>query len=232
MLEELDLVDFKSKHKLTFTTTKKEIEQDKRFDAEYFQPKYEEIIEKIKSYKGGFDKVGEVVNIKDKNFTSKDYVKYKYVALADISNDGYIQSFEEDFGKNLPTRARRLINKGDVIISSIEGSLNSCALIEEEFDNSICSTGFYVVNSERINPETLLVLMKLYPIQKLLKKGCKGTILTAIPKDELEKIVLPIIDNQTQQKISQKIQESFKLKKELKELLEKAKKMVEEEIEK
>ncbi len=232
LLKELDLKDFKPKHKLTFTTTKKEIEQDKRFDAEYFQPKYEEIIEKIKSYKGGFDKVGEVVNIKDKNFTSKDYVKYKYVALADISNDGYIQSFEEDFGKNLPTRARRLINKGDVIISSIEGSLNSCALIEEEFDNSICSTGFYVVNSERINPETLLVLMKLYPIQKLLKKGCKGTILTAIPKDELEKIVLPIIDNQTQQKISQKIQESFKLKKELKELLEKAKKMVEEEIEK
>jgi len=231
LLEELDLKDFKPKHKLTFTTTKKEIEQAKRFDAEYFQPKYEEIIEKIKSYKGGFDKVGEVVNIKDKNFTPKDDVKYKYVALADISNDGYIQSFEEDFGKNLPTRARRIINKGDVIISSVEGSLNSCALIEEEFDNSICSTGFYVVNSERINSETLLVLMKSYPIQKLFKKGCKGTILTAIPKDELEEIILPIIDNKTQEKISQKIKESFKLRKEAKELLEKAKKMVEDEIE-
>jgi len=232
LLEELDLLDFKPKHKLTFTTTKKEIEQAKRFDAEYFQPEYEEIIEKIKSYKGGWDFVGNIVNIKDKNFIPKKDKKYKYIALADISNQGYISSFSEDFGENLPTRARRKVNTGDVIVSSIEGSLNSCALVDEEFDNSICSTGFYVMNSEKINSETLLILIKSFVIQKLLKRGCKGTILTAIPKDELEKIIIPLISPQIQIQISQKIQESFKLRKEAKELLEKAKKMVEDEIKK
>ena len=39
LIEELDLLHFEMKHKLTFTITKKEIDKAKRFDAEYFQPK-------------------------------------------------------------------------------------------------------------------------------------------------------------------------------------------------
>lgn len=30
-------------------------QEAERFDAEYFQPKYEEIIEAVKKYRGGFD---------------------------------------------------------------------------------------------------------------------------------------------------------------------------------
>jgi len=43
---------------------------------------------------------------------------------------------------------------------------------------------------------------------------------------------IPLLSSPIQNKISEKIQESFKLRKESKELLEKAKKMVEDEIEK
>ena len=32
-----------------------EVKKADRFDAEYFQPKYEKIVEAIKKYKGGFD---------------------------------------------------------------------------------------------------------------------------------------------------------------------------------
>jgi len=232
LLKELDLVDYKPKHRLAFTTTKKEVENTKRFDAEYFQPKYEEILEKIENYYGGYDTLGNVIKIKDENFIPKKGEKYKYIALANVSNFGYIQSYEENFGENLPTRARRKINTGDVIVSSIEGSLNSCALIEKEFDNSICSTGFYVLNSEKINSETLLILVKSLPLQMQLKRGCKGTILTAIPKDELKKIKIPLINPIVQQQISQKINQSHLLRKESKELLEEAKRKVEEEIDK
>jgi len=47
LLSELNLIDYKSEHKLTFETTSNKIVQASRFDAEYFQPKYEEIVEHI-----------------------------------------------------------------------------------------------------------------------------------------------------------------------------------------
>ena len=44
--EELGLVGYEPKHTLTFETGRKDVEDVGRFDPEYFQPKYEEIIEK------------------------------------------------------------------------------------------------------------------------------------------------------------------------------------------
>lgn len=232
LLKELGLLNYEIKHTLAFGTTKKEIDEAGRYDSEYFQPKYKEIIKRVESYSGGFDTVENIVNFKDRNFFPKENEKYKYLALSNISSRGYVQDFQEEIGKNLPSRARRKINTGDVVISSIEGSLSSCALIEVEFNNFICSTGFFVINSEKINSETLLILFKSKIIQELLGRGSKGTILTAISKSELEKIKIPLIDSKIQKQIAEKIQESHRLRKESKGLLEEAKRKVEEEIEK
>lgn len=232
LLAELGLLDYQVKHLLWFTTTKKKIDEAHRYDSEYFQPKYAEIIKKIEKYDGGWDLVKNAIHFKDKNYTPGDDQKYKYLALSNISSQGYIQDYQEEFGKDLPSRARRKINTNDLIISSIEGSLSSCALVEIEFDNSICSTGFFVLNSEKINSETLLILFKSLVIQELLQRGSKGTILTAISKIELESIKIPLIKPSIQKQIAEKIQESHRLRKESKELLEEAKRKVEEEIEK
>jgi restriction endonuclease S subunit len=68
-------------------------------------------------------------------------------------------------------------------------------------------------------------------MQNLLKQNCSGTILTAINKQDFLEIPVPLIDDKTQQKIKDFIQESFDLRKESERLLEKAKEMVEKEIE-
>ena len=52
LLTELGFKDHTFSHALTFTTTKKEVDQAGRYDADYFQPKYDEIIGKIENYKG------------------------------------------------------------------------------------------------------------------------------------------------------------------------------------
>jgi len=229
ILSELGLLDWKPKHQLSFVKNFSDTQKVGRFDAEYFQPKYEEI---IKAIKGRWDILGNVLNVKDKNVTPKDKVKYKYIELANIGNNGEITEFTKAEGQELPTRARRKVNKNDVIISSIEGSLSSIALITPEYDNALCSTGFYVVNSAKLNSETLLVLFKSIAGQLQLKKRCSGTILTAINRDELDRIVLPRVKDKTQEQIKQKITESFKLRKQSKQLLEAAKKTIEMAIEK
>ena len=232
LLSELGLSDWKPKHKLAFVKNFSDTKDAERFDAEYFQPKYEEIIKAVKKYKDGFDELGNLVKIKDKNFTPKDNEQYKYIELANISSNGEINGYSENFGNELPSRARRKVQKGDLIVSSIEGSLESIALITEDWKNALCSTGFFAINSEKINSETLLLLLKTQVWQLQLKKGCKGTILTAIGKDELSKIVLPKIKPETQKQIKEKISEMYETKKTSKSLLEIAKRGVEMAIEK
>jgi len=232
LLSELGLLDWKPKHELAFIKNFSDAKQSNRFDAEYFQPKYEEIVEAVKKYKGGFDEVGSLVKIKDKNFTPKDNEHYKYIELANISSNGEINGYTENFGNELPSRARRKVQKGDLIVSSIEGSLESIALITEDWKNALCSTGFFAIHSDKLNSETLLVLLKMKVGQLQLKKGCKGTILTAIGKDELSKIVLPKMDLKIQEQIKEKIIEMYKTKKLSKSLLEIAKRGVEMAIEK
>lgn len=232
LLKELNLLNYKPEHKLFFEKNLSDTVSAERMDAEYFQPKYDEIIKHIKNYKNGFDKLENLVNINDKNFNPKSNEIYKYVELANISINGETTGCAENKGKDLPSRARRLIKLNDLIVSSVEGSLDKIAIINEELENSLCSTGFYILASQILNSETLLMFFKSIAGQMQLKRGCKGTILTAIPKEELEKIVIPKIDNAIQQKIKEYIQKMYKARQTSKLLLKTAKKAVETAIEK
>ena len=198
-----------------------------RLDAEYYQPKYESIANELSTS----ETVTSICNIYDETFIPVAETEYRYIELANVGHYGDVSDVESIAGGALPSRARRRVSAGQVIISSVEGSLQSCALIEDEFNGALCSTGFYVLDSDVINSETLLVLFKSEPIQALLKQRCSGTILTAIGKDELLSMPLPKIDPDVQKAIAEKVQESFVLRRKSKELLEYAKQAVEMAIE-
>lgn len=232
LLECLGMADFAANpDAYNIKTLKKSFLETGRFDSEYYLPKYEDYIELVHSYPNGYDLIGNVCDIKDNNFTPFSGVQYKYIELANIGKSGEITGCDIQDGENLPTRARRLVHQGDVIVSSIEGSLDSCALVTDEYDGALCSTGFYVLQSHQHNPETLLTLFKSLPIQNLMKKGCSGTILTAIGKSEFEKIPIPLIRKEVQEEIAKHVQKSFELCKEAMQLLENAKLTVEAVIE-
>lgn len=198
-----------------------------RLDAEYYQSKYEAIENALNTN----ETISSMCTLYDDNYVPDSNSYYRYIELANVGASGEIADAESIIGEELPTRARRIVKSGQVIVSSIEGSLQSCALITDEFDGAICSTGFYVVDSDKLSSETLLVLFKSEAIQELLKQRCSGTILTSINKDEFLSLPLPKIDEDIQAKISEQIKESFALRRKSKQLLEDAKRAVEIAIE-
>lgn len=231
LLEEIGLNDWQPEHKLSFIKSYSHIEKYGRIDAEYYQPKYEEIITAVKASHEGWGHLGEIADIKDKSISLNENQEYKYIELSNINDKGEVTSYMTAKGLDLPSRARRKVTEGDVIVSSIEGSLSSIALIEAEHNNSLCSTGFYVINSKICNSETLLVFLKSIIGQSQLKKGCNGTILTAINKEEFGRVVIPKLTVEVQNKIQRKVIDSFNLRNQSKHLQECAKRMVEIAIE-
>ena len=231
LLEELGLKDWKPKHQLSYVKNYSDTQKAERFDAEYFQPQYEEVIEKIKNYQDGFDCAKNLISLNNKNYKPKDDKDYRYVELSNISQNGEVKGFTVAKGQDLPTRARRKINNQDLLLSSIEGSLDSISLIKSDYDNMLCSTGFFIVRSKNINPETMLIFFKSLIGQLQLKKGCSGTILTAISADELNKILIPKVKQEIQDEIKDKINKMYLFKSQSKSLLSITKQAVEIAIE-
>lgn len=209
----------------------KDIKVSDRFDAEYYQPKYEQIVQHIVKYPQGCDTIGNLFFIRDRNYIPVPDRTYQYIELSNVGSDGSITGHTEALGDNLPSRARRIVNSGDIIVSSLEGSLQSCALISDEYNNAICSTGFYVLSPKNINAETALVLFKSLPIQSLMARACSGSIMAAMSTLEFANIKLPKIDDHAQTQIKKIIHESIALKKESVRLLNLAKSAVEVAIE-
>lgn len=198
-----------------------------RLDAEYYQPKYED----CKKFISSRETVGSICKIRDDNFNPIKDKTYRYIELSNVGACGEIGGTEEIRGSELPTRARRLVRAGQLIVSSIEGSLQSCALITDEYDCALCSTGFYVIESTECNSETLLMLFKTELMQMLMKQGCSGTILTAISKEQFLNLPLPLVSLEVQSAIADRVQQSFALRRQSKQLLERAKSAVELAIE-
>ncbi len=199
LLDALGLADFSpSTAGINIKSFKDSFLATKRLDAEYYQPKYEDYQAKVLLYSNGCQPLIQLCNLKDSNFTPDNFTIYKYIELADIdSSSGNIISYTQAKGDKLPSRARRIVTTGDVLISSIEGSLSSCAVVPQRMNESLCSTGFYVINSDKINSETLLVLFKSPLMQNILKQRCSGTILTAINNSPYAVVDLLVTDLQS-----------------------------------
>ena len=231
LLEELGLKNAVFEDELSYVVNFSDENNTDRIDAEYFQPKYNVLASKIKEY--GADHLTKIVQNVPARFSPELGETYKYVELANINSSiGTIDGFEKVLGKEAPSRAKRILKPGDVIVSSVEGSLEKIALVAESQNDYLASTGFFQFRSEKILPEALLILTKSIVIQWQMKKHCAGTILTAVPSDALDKMLIPVLPKTTQQKIAELVRKSHEARKKSKELLDKAKRKVEEIIEK
>ena len=233
LLEELVLKDFEGEQSLFSSVNFSELKETKRMDAEYFQPKYEKLESRIRKYESRhLEKVLENVSAKFNPLTQSDKL-FKYVELSNINAlIGIIDGFSEVLGKEAPSRAKRVLKEGDVIVSSVEGSLGKVALVHKEQKDFLASTGFFQFRSNEILPEVLLVLAKSIVFQWQLEKRCAGTILTSVPKESIKDMPIPILPKPTQQKIAELVRKSHESRKKAKELLDSAKRKVEELIEK
>lgn len=84
--------------------------------------------------------------------------EFLYVDIASVENGtGRILAPQRMRGSDAPSRARRVIHSGDVIMSTVRPNLRGFAVVPPELDNQICSTGFAVFSCQNeVDPRFLL----------------------------------------------------------------------------
>lgn len=75
--------------------------------------------------------------------TVPDY-EFDYVSLEQVSKGTLMGTTKMTF-RNAPSRARRVLKRGDVLVSTVRPNLMSHYFVNNEVNDLICSTGFSVV---------------------------------------------------------------------------------------
>ena len=89
--------------------------------------------------------------------TRSPNAEFSYVDIASVSNESFSVTLPKRLvGRDAPSRARKRIRRGDVIVATTRPYLKSIAQIPEEFDGEVCSTGFCVLRpTEQVTSDWL-----------------------------------------------------------------------------
>jgi len=218
-----------------YETSFKEVKQAFRFDAEYYHPKYFGVIELLEKTTFELKPLKEVVKISDETIdpTKDPYrtKKFKYVPIAKINESGEIFEWEEFYGWQAPSRARMVIRKRDIIIPSLTGTFDKIALVPDELDKQLATTGCFIIRTKDDYPEFLFLLFRSSLFKRQLEQQTTGAIMSAVPKTVFGNLLVPDVPKDKQQQVTDLVRECFKLRKEARELVQRAIREVEEAIE-
>ena len=149
----------------------------------------------------------DIVTVNDEALTEKteDDFLIRYIDIGNVNSYGDIAEIQEYEFKDAPSRARRIVRKGDVIISTVRTYLKAITLIESDEDNLIASTGFAVLRpKENVLSEYLnFALRAEYFISSVIQNSY-GVSYPAINSSTLSslKIVIPKSTSEQQEIIN------------------------------
>ena len=103
---------------------------------------------RMSGFSGGWEirRLGDVADIDSDNLSSVTPVgfAFKYISLEDVDS-GSLRSYSEQIFYSAPSRARRRLRAGDILVSTVRPNLQSHLLFDSTESDWVCSTGFSVV---------------------------------------------------------------------------------------
>jgi len=198
-----------------------------RLDAEYYQPKYEDLLKLLR--KDGLT-IADVAPVRSERFQKTPGADFQYLEIGGLRGDGSVAS-ETVACDDAPSRASQRVRQGDIITSTVHPIRRLSALVAAAQDGYVCSSGFVVLQPKQIAAEVLLVYLRLPAICELMDLHTSASLYPAISEKDLLGLPIPKISDDVQRKISTLVQQSFTLKAQSARLLEAAKRAVEIAIE-
>lgn len=233
LLHELGMTDFTpSTEKVSVKSFSDSFGVSGRLDAEYYQTKYDTLFAKLSAVKTYL--LDDLVWIKKSiEPGSNEYLSkgIPFVRVSDLSKYGL--SKPEIHLSRIPFAHMNLQPKKDTILLSKDGSVGIAYKVEKDLD--IVTSGAILhleLKTNQFLPDYLTLVLNSLIVKMQAERDAGGSIIQHWKPSEIEKVVIPWLPIDMQEQISRKIQESFSLRKESKELLERAIEAVEMSIEK
>ncbi len=238
LLQTLGLSDFQpSKNPVNVKSFSESFGSSGRLDAEYYQIKYEQVVERIKST--NYDRLADIVKIKKSiepgsaNYSEEGL---PFVRVSDYDKFGLStpdKYLTNEFCAENAELIKKIKPKKETILFSKDGSVGTAYMLRKDADFITSGAILYltVKDKTKIIPEYLTLALNSKLVQMQAERDAGGSIILHWRVSEIENVVVPVIEFDKQREIADLVEESFKLKKQSERLLEVAKKAVEMAIE-
>jgi len=142
-------------------------------------------------------KLGEVVFINSKNLTSNyQYDEIYYLETGSIAKGRLSSSYKKFYLKEAPSRAKRIVNDGDIVYSLVRPIQRHYGIIKNPPENLIVSTGFVVITADnnKVDNRFIYYYLTLDEIVEYLDSIAEGstTAYPSIVSDDLKNLIIPL----------------------------------------
>ena len=204
-----------------------------RFDAEYFQPKYDELFAILSKCKvrplGSKDGLVDIQRSIEPGSDAYSDKGVPFVRIADFTEMG-ITPPEIHIPPEVCADSPR--PKKDTILLSKDGSVGIAYKVEEDLD-VVTSSGILhlTVKDASVLPDYLTLVLNSKIVRLQAERDAGGSIIQHWKQSEIERVRIPLLPLPRQRALVVKVQSSFALRRESKRLLDLAKHAVETAIE-
>lgn len=141
-----------------------------------------------------------VENIKWKQ-TNENYV---YIDLSSVDRERHrIINTNEINKTNAPSRAQQIVKTDDILFGGTRPMLKRSCIVENKFNNGICSTGFCVLRANRkiVNPKWIYFMISTNNFYNYVEQNQKGASYPAISDCIVKEYMITLPSLEEQEKI-------------------------------
>ena len=232
LLEELGLKDFKPEENIFSIVNLSDIQAANRIDAEFFQIKFQKLLEKMKS--NNPKKLGDLVSIK-KGFEpgSEAYQEEgkSFIRVSNLSKDGLVDGDQKYLTEELYKKLKQSFQPkvGETLLTK-DATPGIAYVLKEPIEGIVSGGILRLKTKDGIDNEYLSLVINSIIGQYQAERDAGGSIIAHWKPEQIKNILIPILPQPTQQKIAELIRKSHLARQKSKELLDEAKRKVETSI--
>lgn len=232
LLEELGLKNVVFEEDLSFVVNFSDISNADRIDAEYFQPKYQKLVEQIEkhnakllgnlvSMKKGVEPGSEAYQEEGKLFIRVSSLSKFWIDDKDQKylSDELYQKLRQDFEPQV----------GEILLTK-DATPGITYVIKESIEGIIAGGILRLKIKGDIESEYLALCINSIAGKMQAERDAGGSIIAHWKPEQIKNLLVPVLPKSTQEKIAELVRRSHETRKKSKQLLEEAKRKVEEMI--
>lgn len=154
-----------------------------------------------------FATIGDVCVKPEQRIPDSDE-SFKYIDIGSIDrSEKRICNPTETLGTDAPSRARKVVNTNDVLVSMTRPNLNAVALVPAELNNQIASTGFDVLKPVIIDSKWIFAVVRSKQFIDAISGETIGALYPACKAEDIRNYAIPIPPKAEQTRIVEKLDE-------------------------
>lgn len=183
-----------------------------RLDPYFYQPRFENLLTALRQ--GPHEILRNITELCRQKWNPDEHPEetFRYIEINNVNRDTGEASFSEVPTTEAPSRAQIMVQKDDIIVSLTRPHHGSIALIDDNLDGCVVSTGFAVLRKIK-NP----TLSRLYLYSVLRSQLClnqmlqrsSGVSYPTITKEQLMQMLIPTPPSNRQEKFVEELSRCY-----------------------